>query len=275
MKNATAGFSVNTYSYIFGGSAADTVARLADQGYGGVELMFFPGHLWPAELDASRLRSLRQLCEQRLRLVSVNMPNIDINVAAAAKEMRTYSLNLLVQFVRCAGELGAGGIIVGPGKPNPLFPMPRDRMISFFYRALDRLAPLARQVGVRLLIENMPFAFLPDAESLMKVVDGYGDESIRVIYDVANAHFIGESPVKGLRRVRDRLSLVHFSDTTRQSYKHDPLGNGDVPLAGIASTMKEIGCTELPMLEVISLNPDADIADSCRRLHQAGFGCDA
>ena len=272
MTNAAAAFGVNTYSYIFGSSAADTVARLADQGYGGVELMFFPGHLWPAELDASQLRSLRQLCEARLRLVAVNMPNIDVNVAAAAEEMRTYTLNLLVQFVRCAGELGAGGIIVGPGKANPLFPMPRDRMISYFYRALDRLAPLARQVGTRLFIENMPFAFLPDAEALMKIVDGYGDDSIRVIYDVANAHFIGEAPTEGLRRVRDRLSLVHFSDTTRQSYKHDALGCGDVPFTGIASAMKEIGCTELPMLEVISHNPDADIADSCRRLQQAGFG---
>ena len=275
MKRAAAGFGVNTYSYIFDGSAADTVARLADQGYGGVELMFFPGHLWPAELDASALRGLRKLCEARLRLVAVNMPNVDMNIAAAAEEMRSYTLDLLVQFVRCAGELGAGGIIVGPGKANPLFPMPRDRMISHFYRALDTLAPLARQVGTRLFIENMPFAFLPDAESLMNVIDGYGDESIRVIYDVANAHFIGEAPTDGLRRVRDRLSLVHFSDTTRQSYKHDPLGCGDVPLAGIPSAMEEIGYTELPMLEVISLNPDPDIADSCRRLREAGFGCDA
>jgi sugar phosphate isomerase/epimerase len=275
MKNAAAGFGVNTYSYIFGGSAADTVARLADYGYGGVELMFFPGHLWPAELDASALRGLRRLCEQRLRLVAVNMPNVDMSIAAAAEEMRAYTLNLLVQFVRCAGELGAGGIIVGPGKANPLFPMPRDHLISYFYRALDTLAPLARQAGTRLFIENMPFAFLPDAESLMNVIDSYGDESIRVTFDVANAHFIGESPVDGLRRVRGRLSLVHFSDTTRQSYKHDPLGRGDVPLAGIASAMKEIGYTELPMLEVISHTPDIDIADSCRFLLQAGFGCDA
>src|SRR4029077_11053858 len=148
----------------------------------------------------------------------------------------------------------------------------RDRMVAHFYRALDVLAPLAREVGTKLFIENMPFAFLPDAESLMQVVDGYGDAGIRVIYDVANAHFIGEAPVEGLRRVRDRLSLVHFSDTTRKIYKHDPLGQGDVPLAGIASAMKEVGYTELPMLEVISLSPDSDIADSCRRLHEAGFG---
>src|SRR6202790_3990603 len=141
MKNAAAGFAVNTYSYIFGGSAAETVARLADQGYGGVELMFFPGDLWTSEFNATKLRSLRRLCETRLRLVAVNMPNVDINVAAAAEEMRTYTLDLLTKFVRCAGELGAGGIIGGPGKPNPLFPMPRERMISYFYRALDRLGP--------------------------------------------------------------------------------------------------------------------------------------
>jgi L-ribulose-5-phosphate 3-epimerase len=275
VKNPASGFGINTYSYIFNGSAADTVERLADQGYGGVELMFFPGHLWPAELDAPRLRGLRSLCEQRLRLVTVNMPNVDMNIAAAAAEMRAYTLDLLVQFVRCAGELGAGGIIVGPGKANPLFPMPRDRMVSYFYRALDVLAPLARQAGTRLLIENMPFAFLPDAESLMNIVDGYGDDSIRIIYDVANAHFIGEPPAQGLRRVRDRLSLVHFSDTTRQSYKHDPLGQGDVPLVGLASIMKEVGYTGLPMLEVISQTPDPDIADSCRRLGEAGFGHDA
>jgi L-ribulose-5-phosphate 3-epimerase len=272
MTSPAAGFGVNTYSYIFGGSAADTVARLADQGYGGVELMFFPGHLWPAELDAPQLRSLRQLCEQRLRLVAVNMPNVDINVAAAAEEMRAYTLDLLKKFVRCAGELGAGGIIIGPGKPNPLFPMPRDRMVSHFYSALDVLAPLARQVGTRLFIENMPFAFLPDAEALMNIVDGYGDDSIRVIYDVANAHFIAETPIQGLRRVRDRLSLVHFSDTTRQSYKHDPLGCGDLPLAGLADAMKEVGYAELPMLEIISARPDSDIADSCRRLGEAGIG---
>lgn len=45
MTGMGAGFAINTYSYTFAGSAYDTVARLADQGYSGVELMFFPGHL--------------------------------------------------------------------------------------------------------------------------------------------------------------------------------------------------------------------------------------
>lgn len=272
MTSIHAGFGVNTYSYIFNSTAFDTVARLADRGYGGVELMFFPGHLWPAELSGSDLRGLRDLCEQRLRLVAVNMPNIDMNIAAAAEEMRSYTLGLLIQFVRCAGELGAKGIIIGPGKANPLFPMPQEQMMSHFYRALDRLAPFAREVGTRLLVENMPFAFLPDADALMHAVDRYGDETIRVIYDVANAHFIGETPSLGLQRVRDRLDLVHFSDTTQQVYKHDPFGRGDVPLEGLADVMRGVGYADVPMLEVISYQPDADIADSCDRLYRAGIG---
>ncbi len=65
---------------------------------------------------------------------------------------------------------------------------------------------------------------------------------------------------------------MHFSDTTRQVYKHDPLGKGNLPLDGLATAMREIGYAEVPMLEVISHSPDADIADSCARLHQAGIG---
>ena len=119
--------------------------------------------------------------------------------------MRTYTLDLLVEFVRCAGDLGEARSLSVRASPIRRFRCRNERMIAHFYRALETLAPLARQAGTRLLIENMPFAFLPDADLLMNVIDGYGDESIRVIYDVANAHFIGEAPTDGLRRVRDRL----------------------------------------------------------------------
>jgi hypothetical protein len=67
----------------------------------------------------------------------------------------------------------------------------------------------------------MPFAFLPDVESLINVVDNYGDDSIRIIYDVANAHFIGEPPAQGLNLVRfvllpgQRLTLLASSLSSR------------------------------------------------------------
>jgi L-ribulose-5-phosphate 3-epimerase len=272
MRDPTSIFAINLYSYTFSHSAADCIRHLADQGYRGVELMMYPGHLWPTDLDDAGRRELRQIADaSNVRIVSANMPNVDLNIAGASQEMRDYSLGLLSKFVRLAGDLGAPGIVIGPGKANPLFPAPRDVLKGHFFKALDVLAPIAEQAGTRLLVENMPFAFLPDADSLMRALDEYGNDEIGVIYDVANGHFIGEHPAVGLRRVRSRLGLVHFSDTGTAVYKHDPVGAGDVPFADVPPVLAEIGYDEMPVLEIVSYDPDADTLDSAKRLAKLGY----
>ena len=82
-------FGANTYSYMRSLSAEACLSRLADQGFDEFEVMVHPGHLWPGDMSAEQRRALRRMIEQRgLKLVSLNMPNIDINVAAAAQAAR-------------------------------------------------------------------------------------------------------------------------------------------------------------------------------------------
>ncbi|MGO9632761.1 MAG: sugar phosphate isomerase/epimerase family protein, partial [Steroidobacteraceae bacterium] len=196
--------------------------------------MVHPGHLWAAELSTEQRSAIRRLLAQRgLQLTALNMPNIDINVAAAAPEMRAYSLNLLSETVRLAGELGARGVVIGPGKANPLFPADASELIGHFFAALDRLCPVAEKSGTALWVENMPFAFLPAIGPLMDALTRYGNDAVRVVYDVANAYFIGEDFADGLQKCRTRLALVHLSDTGRQVYRHDPVDLGTVPFAGV------------------------------------------
>src|SRR5450756_1895349 len=103
-------FGCNTYSYMRSHSAEACLARLADFGFQEFELMVHPGHLWPAELTAEQRSAIRRRMQRRgLQLTALNMPNIDINVAGAAAEMRSYSLNLVSDTVLLAGELGARG----------------------------------------------------------------------------------------------------------------------------------------------------------------------
>jgi L-ribulose-5-phosphate 3-epimerase len=266
-------FAVNTYSYTLDYTAAETIRRLGDQGYPGFELMMYTGHLWPSELDVSKKQDIRSaVTSTGTRLVSFNMPNIDLNIAGASPEMRDYSLGLLSSFIELAGELEVPAIIIGPGKANPLFSPGHELLKGHFFKALDRLAPIGKKAGVRILVENMPFAFLPDANSLMETLDDYGNDDIGVIYDVANGHFIGEDPCEELRRVEGRLGLVHFSDTYRTVYRHDTIGLGDVPFAAVPPVLAEIGYSELPVLEVISRNADADTLDSATRLAALGYG---
>ena len=86
-------FGCNSYSYMRSLGAEAFLARLAEQGFQEFELMVHPGHLWPAELSAAQRRALRHLIERSgWTLTALNMPNIDINVASAAAEMRAHSL---------------------------------------------------------------------------------------------------------------------------------------------------------------------------------------
>ncbi len=265
-------FAVNTYSYTFSHSAQDCLTHLAAQGYTDFELMMYPGHLWPPDLDEAARRTLRrQVAARRLRVITLNMPNIDLNIAAAAAEMRAHTLGLLRGVVELAGDLEAAGVVVGPGKANPLFPAPREQLLGHFFRALDELVPLAERAGTGLFVENMPFAFLPDADGLMRALDDYGDDRLGVVYDVANGVFAGEDPGAGLRRVRRRLRLVHLSDTGTAVYRHDPVGRGVVPFAELPPVLREVGYREPAVLEIISANGDQDLRDSTARLFDMGW----
>jgi sugar phosphate isomerase/epimerase len=269
---SAAQFGCNTYSYMRSLPAAECVARLADLGFREFELMVHPGHLWPAELTAAQRGGLRRQMEQPgVRLVALNMPNIDINVAAASAEMRAYSLGLLTETVRLAGELGAAGVVIGPGKANPLFPADANELMGHFHAALDRLCPVAETAGTALWVENMPFAFLPAIGPLMEALDRYGNDAVRVVYDIANAHFIAEDFAAGLMRCRDRLALVHLSDTGRQVYRHDPVGEGTVPFDRVPPALAAVGYAGRPMLEIVSRDPDRDILASADRLVRLGF----
>ena len=266
-------FGANTYAYMRSHSAELCVNRLADFGFQEFELMTHPGHLWPADMAPAQRRALRRLFDERgLTLTALNMPNIDINVAGAAAEMRAYSLNLIEKTVRLAGDLGARGVVIGPGKANPLFPAPAAELMGYFYAALDRLCPVAQSAGTALWVENMPFAFLPAIGELMDALKHYGNDAVRIVYDIANAYFIGEDFAAGLQQCRARLALVHLSDTGRQVYRHDPVGLGTVPFAQVPAALAAAGYTKKPMLEIISRDPDRDIIASAAKLAVLGLG---
>jgi sugar phosphate isomerase/epimerase len=121
----------------------------------------------------------------------------------------------------------------------------------------------------------MPFAFLPAIGQLMEALDTYGNEAVRIVYDIANAHFIAEDFAAGLVRCRGRLALVHLSDTGRHAFRHDPVGNGTVPFDQVPPALAAVGYAGRPMLEIISRDPERDIIASADKLVRLGFaaGC--
>ena len=272
MAENNAHYAVNTYSYTMSHTAERCLAHLGDKGYRAFEMMMYPGHAWPPAMDAAARKALRGQIERGgFRLVSVNMPNIDVNIAGASEEMRSYSLGLVRQFVQMAGELGAEGLVLGVGKSNPLFPMPYDQLKGHCFAALDQLVPLAAKSGTQIWIENMPFSFISKVKDVMAMLAEYGSDDLGFVYDLANGAFVGEDLAEGIETVRSRLKLVHLSDTPKDVYKHDPVGGGIVDFAKAAKKLIEIGYDRPPVLEIISFTPDPDIDASTDKLNAMGW----
>ena len=171
--NATAAlFGCNSYAYMLSLGAEDCLAKMADLGFREFELMVHPGHLWPAELSADKRRTIRRMLAQHgLQLTTLNLPNIDINIASTTPEMRAYSLDRLTETVRLAGELGVRGVVMSPGKPSALLPAEHEVLTGYFFAALDRLGPIARASGTALWIENVTVSFLPRIGGIMEAKD--------------------------------------------------------------------------------------------------------
>jgi hypothetical protein len=86
MANARNIFGINTYSYTMSSTAAETIRRLGGRGYPAFELMMYEGHLWPNELDDTKKRDVRNAVSGTgTRIISCNMPNIDVNIAGVTK----------------------------------------------------------------------------------------------------------------------------------------------------------------------------------------------
>ncbi len=266
-------FAINTYSYIWRFSARECLEHLAAQGHTAFEILVNPPHLWPSQLGAVERKEMLQLLDARnLRILSLNPPSLDLNLVSPAREMRSYSIAHYREVIELAGEWRAPWVVVCPGKTHPLLPAPRQQVEAWFGEAMEQLGEAAEKAGVELLLENLPMSIMPLADDLMGFLAGFGNDALGIVYDVANAVFAGEPPGEGLRRVKERLRLVHLSDTGRERWNHSQPGQGVVPFREVAETLAEIGYRNPCVLEMISDNPDEALPAALKVLSELSWG---
>ncbi len=261
----------NTMSFMWKTSAREALETLAREGYRCFELMAQRPHFDPFMERAEALAFGRFLRDAGLTVETINMPSLDQNLASASPEMRDYTVRLFERLIAIAETIGATGIIVVTGRVNPLIPPARADLEGWFAEAFDRVLRTAERAGVRMLLENIPMGVYPRADQLIAFAERIDSPLVGVCYDIANAHFIGEDAAVGVRQVRSRLGIVHLSDTGRQAWRHDPVGQGSCDFAGFGTTLREIGYARTSMLEIVSEQAVQDIVSSHRRVAQWGW----
>ncbi|MDF2849178.1 MAG: uncharacterized protein K0R97_3160 [Oerskovia sp.] len=243
---------INTFSYLWSSTAMEAIDELTDDGYTTFEVPISSPHCWPAEISVQERTAAKDALDARgARIRSLNAGGYDVNLASPGASMRRKSIEHIASVIDLAVAWDARDVVISPGTRRPMISPALDLTYSWMYESLEALVPLAKQAGVRLLLENTPYCFTPTVQDLAGIVSTVDDDALKIVYDVANAAYIGEDPVAGLLAHHDSISLVHISDTGVETWGHDPIGTGVIDFEGLGAAVRETCGEDNVVLEII------------------------
>lgn len=243
---------INTFSYLWSSTAIEAIAELTDNGYKTFEVPISSPHCWPDELSAAdRATTKTRLAHYGATIRSLNAGGYDVNLASPGANMRRKSIEHIKSVIDLAVEWNATEVVISPGTRRPIISPPLDKTYEWLYESLGDLLPLAKQAGTRLLMENTPYCFTPTIEEMAGVVSTVNDNMLKIVWDVANAAYIEDDPVAGLREHHESIGLVHISDTGVDVWGHDPIGTGVVDWDSLGDAVEATCGINNVVLEII------------------------
>jgi L-ribulose-5-phosphate 3-epimerase len=264
---------VNTFSYLWSASAIDAMSELIANGYTEFEVPVSSPHCWPLEMPkAVRAGALQRLQDSGARVRSLNAGGYDINLASPAASMRRKSTDHIKDVMELAGDWGVPEVVISPGTRRPMISPSLPQTFGWLHESLGVLLPIAEKAGVRLLFENTPYCFRPTIGELAGVVEEVGNDNLKIVYDVANAAYVGEDPIAALRKHHSVMGLVHISDTGLDVWGHDPIGTGIIDWEGLGEAIKSTYSVDDVVFEVIrDENPLLEVQKGMQELKNRGW----
>jgi sugar phosphate isomerase/epimerase len=243
---------ISTFSYLWSSTAIDAITELCDNGYKTFEVPISSPHCWPVEISRSERAAVSaRLSDYGAKIRSLNAGGYDINLASPGANMRLKSIEHIKSVIDLAAAWDVPEMVISPGTRRPMISPPLEKTYGWMYESLAKLIPLAKQAGTRLLLENTPYCFTPTIRDLAGIVRTVNDDVLKIVYDVANAAYIGEDPVGGLLSNHELVALVHISDTGLETWGHDPIGTGVVDFNGLGAAVEATCGESNVVLEII------------------------
>jgi sugar phosphate isomerase/epimerase len=226
-----------TFGWLHQAPLADALRELSAHGVRQIELTTAPPHLFTRHFGSYERKELaRLLGSLNLTVASVNPSFVDINLISTNPEIREVSERQLTAEIELAADLGAGYVVVIPGRRHALAPAPDAAARSVLDEGLERLLRRATELGVTIALENSPYGYLGSSADLLGIVRAWDSPRLRVAYDVANA-LAQEDPADGVARLAGYLAVAHVSDAWRTRWAHTSVGRGEVDFAGFAAAL--------------------------------------
>ena len=226
-------------------------------GFDGVEVALAEtGELTLATTDAE-LAAIREMAkEEGITLYSVatgiywQYPFTSPDKAIAQKAMEYARCQ-----IRMAAALGADSVLIVPGvvsgEGEPFGDIPYDVAYDRALACMRELAPLAKECGVHLGIENVWNKFLLSPMEMRDFVDAAGDGAA-AYFDVGNV-LVSGYPEHWIKILKERICKVHIKDFNRKIGDIDGFVEilaGEVNFPAVMKALREVGYDDWLTAEV-------------------------
>lgn len=247
---------LNTYGYTYQETAIELIPRLArTAAIRCFEILVSPSHCWPDTTE--RRKNLAAVIDgEGAKVSALNLRATDHNLISDYREAQELALGHYRMMIKAAATASVPYVVIVPGRTSPVLapalPVLRDR----FAAAIRELNRQARDEGVGILLENVPYGFLVDTASLVSMVRELDEPNINLVLDVANAAYIGEDIQVTYDQAADFVCMIHLSNTTTNRLCHNLLKAGVVPVMEVLRFLKERARVEYVNVEVVGTDPE-------------------
>ena len=245
------------------------VKLLLDTGYPAIDFSFFGEQEFVHGEDGlENARKLRKMADER----GVIFHQAHAPFGGYLEEFMQKHAHKFPRAFEFAGILGVENIIVHPVRPLPRFLGNEKAYFDANVEYFSSIAPLARENGLKIAIENMygrnPFTntiemgVFGDAKDLAAIYDTLDDpDTFTLCLDLGHAALCGFDPAEAIRTLgHDRLGALHVHDVDFVADLHTLPGMSKLNWESICRALGEIDYNGVMTLEADYFLRNVDLA---------------
>lgn len=239
-------FSTNAFKRY---SLEDSIREIAKIGYSGVEILCDIPHAFPPTFDDTQVKSVKEtIASYGLKISNLNAFTLYaigdvyhpswIEDQEALREMR---IQHTVNCIRLAKKIGAKNVSTEPGGPVPV-KANRYELEKTFSAGLARVARIAEEEDVLVLVEPEPALLIEDSHQFKKFMKNLSSNHIRLNFDIGHFFCVNEDPAELIYELSESIGHFHLADIANDRvHNHLIPGRGSIDFCRVFDAIDNIG----------------------------------
>jgi sugar phosphate isomerase/epimerase len=239
------GYSTNAFKKFTLTEAIEKIGRI---GFKGVEILGDRPHLYPPDFDGNQLAHLTEvLAKNGMKLTNLNSFTLfavgDTYLPSwiePEKDRREIRIQHTLDSLKVAKQIGCPNISIPPG--GPLDTMARSQALQLFHQGLERVVPLAEQLGIMILVEPEPDLMIETTAQFKDFIKDVQSDAVGLNFDIGHFFCVGEDPTAAFEELFQWVGHVHIEDIDpSREHNHLIAGRGGIEFKEIFQSMAQLG----------------------------------